>query len=156
AGGFVPYDVSTSSISQLIATGLAGDDTLTLNGLGSGPGNPGITLSGGNDVDTLQVQSTSGHTGLVSLVGNAGSDNFLVYDSGNTVDNFIAPILVDGSDGSLAGNDDRLTIIDSGDLTADNVIISPVNSAVSQDYRIDGINAVVGNDFIFRNVDTFS
>ncbi|WP_254512258.1 autotransporter-associated beta strand repeat-containing protein [Anatilimnocola floriformis] len=156
ATGYVPYEVSNSSIGQLTVNGGAGTDTLELISLGSGAGNPAINLNGGADADTIRVHSTSTHTGPVTLVGGTGSDIFQLFNALNQVDGIVAPIVVDGTDGSLAANNDQLIIDDSGDLTADTVSIGAVNPAMSADYRVEGITSTPGDDVVFRNIDTLS
>ena len=154
ATGYVPYEIGNSNVGQLIVNGGVGEDAITLVSLGSGAGNPAVTLSGGGDTDTLTVQSTSTHTGPVTLLGGAGSDIFQIFNVANTVDAITAQVIVDGTDGSLAGNNDQLIIKDSGDATADTVSIGAVNAASTSDYRVDGINSTAGDDVILRNIDT--
>lgn len=152
--GYAPFEFSGNNYSAVTVQGLGGADSLELIDFGSGQTNhPTITLSGGTESDTLRVRSTSNNTGLVQLVGGAGSDLFQLFDGANTVDAIAGSIDIDGSDGNLSGNTDTLAIVDTGDTSADNVIITPLNAATSADYVVDGINSVSGLDVVFRNVD---
>ncbi|WP_254509681.1 PA14 domain-containing protein [Anatilimnocola floriformis] len=154
--GFTPLELTGNNVGAGIGvSGAAGADTLELIGIGSNQSNPlAITLSGDADADIIRVHSTSGNTGTVTLIGGTGNDQFQLYNVLNTVDSIAGQVVVDGTDGNIAANNDTLTIIDSGDTTADNVLISAVNPATSGDYQIDGINSVAGSDVVFRNVDT--
>ncbi len=155
--GFTPFEFSGDNFGTVGIDGGAGSDTLTLVSIGSGQTNPlNTTLSGGADVDTIRVLATSGNTGTVTMNGGAGSDQFQLYNATNTVDSIAGQVVVDGTDGNIGGNDDTLTIIDTGDTAADVVTISAVNAASSGDYQIEGINSVSGADVIFRNIDTLS
>jgi Ca2+-binding RTX toxin-like protein len=157
ATGYAPFVFSGNNYTALTLNGLDGADTLELIGLGTGQtNNMPINLNGGLGDDTLRVHSTSGQTGTVTLTGDAGNDLFILQSLTNTVDGIVAPIIVDGSDGLVANNDDRLVIVDTGDTTGDTVLISAVNPATSADYRIEGITSTAGNDVIFRNIDTLS
>ncbi len=156
ATGYVPYEIDNSSVGQLAVNGGIGSDTLNLVSLGSGAGNPAINLNGGNDVDTLQVESTNSHTGVVTLNGGSGSDIFLLHSVANRVDLIAAPVIVDGADGNLAGNNDQLTIINSGAVGPNNIVVGAVNPGSSADYRVDGLNSTPGNDFVLRNIDSLS
>jgi fibronectin-binding autotransporter adhesin len=153
--GFVPYEIENTSVSQLVVDGLGGDDKIELVSLGSGStANFGVTLNGGAGADSLRLHSTSGHAITTTLLGGLGSDTIQLFNSANTVDNIGGPVIVDGTDGNIGGNDDKLIIIDSGDATADNVLITAVDPATTADYRVEGINATPGNDVVFRNIDT--
>lgn len=155
--GYVPYEIENSSVSQLTVNSLAGDDRLELLSIGSGSAaNLGITLNGGADTDTLRLYSTSGQAITMTLLGGLGSDTIQLQSATNTVDTIAGPVIVDGSDGNIGGNDDRLIIVDSGDTTADNVLITAVDPATTADYRIEGVNSVTGNDVVFRNIDTLN
>ena len=91
-----------------------------------------MTLPGGdNSADTLRLRSLPA-TASATLSGNAGSDLFQLFDAGNTVDNILGPVIIDGNDGNVIGNTDTLTIVDSGDLTGDlGVVISAVSPGSS-------------------------
>lgn len=155
--GYVPYEIENTSVSQLTVNGLAGDDRLELLSIGSGSAaNLGVTLNGGADTDTLRLYNTSGQAITTTLLGGLGSDTIQLQSATNTVDTIAGPVIVDGSDGNIGGNDDRLIIVDSGDATFDNVLITAVDPATTADYRVEGINAVSGNDVIFRNIDTLN
>jgi hypothetical protein len=155
AVGYTPFQFSGNNFNALNIDAGIGADSLTLSSLGTGQTNPlATTLSGGADADTLRVESTSGNTGVVTLLGGAGNDDFQLYSSTNTVDGIVGQVIVDGTDGNVAANNDTLTIIDSGDLTADNVIIGAVNPTVSADYRVEGITSTAGDDVTLRNIDT--
>lgn len=155
--GYTPFEFSGNNFSGLVINAGAGGDTLDLVSLGSGQISPlPITLNGEGDADTLRVQSTSGNTGTVTLNGGAASDAFQLYNSANTVNSILGQVIVDGTDGNVAANNDTLTIIDTGDTTADNVTIAAVNPGSSADYRIDGINGTAIDDVIFRNIDTLT
>lgn len=155
--GYSPFQFSGNNFSGLVINAGLGTDTLTMTSLGSGQTNPlATTLNGEAGIDTITLQSTSGNTGTVTLVGGAASDVFQLFNASNTVDNIVGPVIVDGTDGNVGGNTDTLTIIDSGDASADNVVISAVNPASSADYRIEGITTTPGNDVIIRNIDTLT
>ena len=107
--------------------------------------------------DTIRVRSTSGNTGTVTLNGNAGSDLFQLFDGRrSTVDNIAGPVIVDGTDGNVGGNTDTLTIVDTGDTTGDNVLISAVNPPVNCRLRSRRDQRPAGNDVIFRNIDVLN
>ena len=154
--GFTPLELTSNNVGAGIGvSGAGGNDTLELISIGVNQSNPlAITLSGDGGVDTLRVHTTSGNTGLVTLNGGAGNDQFQLYNAANTVDSIAGRVVVDGTDGNIAANNDTLTIIDSGDSTADNVLISAVDPLTTADYQIDGINTVAGSDVVFRNIDT--
>lgn len=151
--GYVPYEIDNGSVGQLSVSGGVGSDTIELISMGSGAGNPAINLNGGNDIDTLQVHSTSTHTGLVTLSGGSGSDIFRLHNAANRVDEIVAPVLVDGTDGLVAANNDQLTINNSGAVGPNNIVVGAVNAAASADYRVDGMTSTAGNDFVLRNID---
>ena len=155
--GYTPFTFTGNNFSGLVVDAGAGADTIDIVGVGTGQTIPLVTtLNGGSEADTLRVQSTGVNTGVVTLNGGGGSDNFQIYSGTNTVDGILSQVIVDGFDGNIAANNDTLTIIDAGDVTGDNVVISAVNPAASADYRIDGINGVAGNDVVFRNIDTLN
>lgn len=151
--GYVPYEIDNASVGQWSVNGGVGSDTIELISLGTGAGNPAINLNGGNDIDTLQVHSTSTHTGLVTLSGGLGSDIFRLHNAANRVDEIVAPVIVDGTDGLLAANNDQLTINNSGAVGPNNIVVGAVNAAASADYRVDGMTSTAGNDFVLRNID---
>jgi fibronectin-binding autotransporter adhesin len=152
--GYTPFDFSGNNYSTITIVGNEGEDVLELVGLGTGQtNNPEITLDGGLGNDILRVHSTSNNTGVVSLIGGAGNDSFLLFDSGDTVDNITALVVVDGSDGNVANNLDSLTIVDTGDLTGDTVVVAAVDPANSADYYVEGVSSALGIDVVFRNID---
>lgn len=152
--GYTPFEFSGDNYTTLTVNALAGTDTIDLLSLGSGQTNdPAIFLNGNSENDTLRVRSTSSNTGVVTLNGNAGSDLFQLFDGANTVDGIAGQVVVDGTDGNVVGNTDTLVIVDSGDISGDSVVVSPVNAGSSADYGIEGINNVVGLDIILRNID---
>ncbi len=115
-----------------------------------------LGLAGGDiAADTLRVQSLPSTTSA-TLLGGGGNDSFQLYNATNTVDLILGTVTIDGADGSMAGNTDTLTIIDTGDSTGDDVVIAPVNVATSQDYSIDGITTATNSDVIFRNIDVLN
>jgi fibronectin-binding autotransporter adhesin len=155
--GYTPFEFSGNNFNGLVVNGGVGADTIDLAGIGSGQTNPLATTFNGNaDADTLRVESTSGNIGLVTLNGNAGNDLFQLFSATNTVDAIVGQVVVDGTDGNIGGNTDTLTIIDTGDLSGDSVLISPVNAAGSQDYAVEGITSTVGNDVVLRNIDVLN
>ena len=155
ATGYTPFEFTGNNYSGVSVSGGQGTDTLSLVSIGSSQTNPlATTLNGDAAVDTIRVQSTSGNTGIVTLNGGAGSDQFQLYNTLNTVDAIVGQVVVDGTDGNVGGNNDTLTIIDTGDLSGDNVLVEALNPGVNSDYRIEGINATAGNDVVFRNIDT--
>jgi fibronectin-binding autotransporter adhesin len=157
ATGYTPFEFSGNNFNGVSVSGGLGTDTIDLVSYGTGQIAPlATTLNGDGGVDTLRVQSTSGNTGVVTLNGGAGSDFFQLYSATNTVDGIVGQVVVDGTDGNVGGNTDTLTIINSGDLIGDSVLISPVNAGASQDYAVDGITTTVDNDVIFRNIDVLN
>jgi fibronectin-binding autotransporter adhesin len=160
AVGHTSFDFSGNNYNSLVVNPLDGNDTVDLISFGtSQTNNWPITLNGNADIDTIRVRSTSGNTGLINLNGNAGSDFFQLYDgttTAGTVDNIAGLVIVDGTDGNVALNTDTLTIIDNSDPTADNVLVSPVAAGSSADYAVEGINGLVGNDVVLRNIDTLN
>ncbi len=72
------------------------------------------------------------------------------------MDGIAGPLVADGTDGNVGGNADTLTIVDSGDLSGDSVVISAVDPLTSADFYVDGINAAPGTDVVFRNVDALN
>jgi fibronectin-binding autotransporter adhesin len=154
ASGYVPFDFSGNNFTALTLNALAGIDTLDLISFGTSQTNsPLITLNGNTEDDTIRVRNTSGNTNTVTLNGNAGSDLFQLFDAANMVDGIAGQVIVDGTDGNVANNTDTLTIVDSGDGSGDSVVVSAVNAGAIADYAVEGINGVVGNDVVFRNVD---
>jgi VCBS repeat-containing protein len=154
--GYTPFEFAGNNFGTLGVEGGVGADVLTLVSIGSGQTNPlNIIFSGGTDADTLRVQSTSGNTGTVTLIGNAGNDRFELFSSANTVDTIAGQVVVDGTDGNLAGNTDTLVVIDTGDATGDSVLLAAVNPASSPDYKLDGVTGAGSgvDDIIFRNID---
>ncbi|QDU31658.1 Hemolysin, chromosomal [Anatilimnocola aggregata] len=162
--GYTPFDFSGDNFSSFEVYGLRGSDTLTLTSFGSGQtNNPTIVLDGSNPTgfggptddglaDTLRVLSTSSNTGLVTLLGGLGSDQFFLAGPGLTVDDIAGPVVVDGEDANLANNNDQLFIIDSGDTTADPNVLIAAAGGMNADYAVTGINA---SGVTFRNIDSF-
>lgn len=163
-GGFAPTSFSGYNAVAVIG----GDGAETLNVISvDNAALAAVTLLGGNtnnllglaggDVaaDTLRVQSLPISV-AATLIGNAGSDSFQLSDGTNTVDNIAGQVTIDGTDGSLNGNTDTLTIVDTGDGTGDNALIGAVNAASSQDYFVDGITGAATVDVIFRNIDVLN
>jgi Ca2+-binding RTX toxin-like protein len=160
AVGHTSFDFSGNNYNALVVNPLAGNDTVDLISFGSAQNNNWpITLNGDADADTIRVRNTSGNTGNISLNGNAGNDTFQLYDgvtTAGTVDNIAGLVVVDGTDGNLAGNTDTLVIIDNSDTTGDNVLVSAVAPGSSADYAVEGINGLVGNDVVLRNIDALN
>jgi fibronectin-binding autotransporter adhesin len=157
AAGYTPFEFSGNNYNAVTINALAGADSIDLISLGTGQTNdPAINLNGGTEDDTISVRSTSLNTGLVTLTGDAGNDLFQLFDAGSTVDNIAGAVVVDGIDGNVGGNTDTLTIVDTGDGSGDNVLISAVSAGASQDYAVEGITAAIGSDVTFRNVDVLN
>ncbi len=157
AGTAVPLNIVGNLFSGVTINAGDGADTLELLSIGATQTNPLLTtFNGQGDIDTLRVHGTGANTGTVTLNGGAASDVFQIYNTLNTVDSIVGQVIVDGTDGNVAANNDTLTIIDTGDASTDNVIISAVNAAASGDYRIDGINTTAVDDVVFRNIDTLT
>jgi autotransporter-associated beta strand protein len=155
--GYTPFEFSGNNYNAFSINALGGADSVDLINFGTAQtNNPAINLSGGSEDDTIRVRSTSLNTGLVTLSGNAGSDLFQLFDAANTVDFIVGPVVVDGTDGNVGGNTDTLTIVDSGDVSLDNILISAVNPAASADYALEGMTTAVGNDVTIRNVDVLN
>jgi fibronectin-binding autotransporter adhesin len=143
--GAESIDLQSVNASSLIAVQIIAGNTNNLLGLAGGD----------TAADTLRLQSLPATT-TATLQGGGGSDLFQLYNTLNTVDLILGTVIIDGTDGSLANNTDTLTIIDTGDTTADDVLIAPVNVATSQDYSIDGITTATNSDVIFRNIDVLN
>ena len=152
--GYASAVVVGGTGAELIDVVSIDNATLTSLQVVGGSTNDLLTLPGGeSSADTIRLRSLPS-TASALLQGNAGSDSFQLFDGTNTVDNIQGPVVVDGNDGSIGGNIDTLTIIDSGDVSgADTVIIGAVNAAASQDYFIDGITSTISSDVVFRNID---
>lgn len=158
--GYTPFEFSGNNFGSLSINAGLGNDTLELVGIGDGQTAPlASTFNGEGGNDTLRVHSTGDstatvfNTGMVTLIGGVGDDLFQLFNLANTVDNIAGPVIIDGTDGNVGGNTDRLVIVDTGDATPDTVFIDAVNPGVSDDYRVEGINTVAGNDVTFRNID---
>ena len=163
-GGFAP--TSFSGYNAVAVLGGNGAETINVVSVDSA-GLTSLNLLGGNtsnllglpggDVaaDTLRLQSLPAAV-AATLTGNAGNDNFQLFDGSNTVDNIIGSVIIDGTDGNLAANTDTLTIVDSGDATGDNALIGAANAASSADYFIDGITGSASVDVIIRNIDVLN
>lgn len=157
AAGYTPFEFNGNNFSGLSVNGGLGIDAIELLGYGAGQTNPlATTLNGDSDADSLRVHSTTGNTGIVTLNGGAGSDQFLLSNLLNTVNSIVGQVVVDGTDGNVGGNTDTLTIVDSGDTGPNTVLINTVNPALTADYRVEGITATVGDDVILRNVDVLN
>ncbi|WP_254508744.1 autotransporter-associated beta strand repeat-containing protein [Anatilimnocola floriformis] len=158
ATGYTPLTFSGNNFGSIAIDALANADTIDLASFGSGQtNNPSVTLIGNTGNDTIRVFSTSGNTGTVTLLGGTGNDSFVLQSAaGGPDDDIVGPVIVDGTDGSLAANNDTLTIIDTADATGDTVFINAVNPTASADYRVEGVNAAAGDDVIFRNIDTLN
>lgn len=103
--------------------------------------------------ETLRVQSLPASV-TATLLGRGGNDIYSLFDSGNTVDNILGQVIVDGGPGA----NDQLLIVDTGDLSGDTVFIDTVGQ-VAPNYRIEGITGASGagvNDIIYRNIDTLT
>ena len=158
ATGYTPLVFSGNNFNNISIDGGANADVLELASFGSGQtNNPTVTLSGGIGDDTLRVLSTSGNTGIVTLLGGVGSDSFVLQSAvGGPDEDITAPVIVDGTDGSIASNNDTLTIIDTADASGDTVFVNATSAGTSSDYRVEGVNAAAGDDVIFRNIDTLT
>jgi extracellular elastinolytic metalloproteinase len=157
ATGYTPFEFSGNNFDTLTIGALGGVDSLDLVSFGSAQtNNPAINLQGGTEDDTLRVHSTSGNSGPIALLGGAGNDLFQLFDAGNTVNNIAGPVEIDGSDGNIGGNIDTLTIVDSGDLISNNVVLGPVDPSLSPDYFLEGINTAANSDVVLRNIDALN
>jgi autotransporter-associated beta strand protein len=155
--GYTPFQFDGNNYSGVVVNGGLGADAIDLVGIGAGQSNPLANIFNGEaDADTLRVEGTGTNTGMVTLNGNAGNDLFQLYSAANTVNSIVGPVVVDGTDGNVGGNTDTLTIIDSGDVGGNNVLISPVNAGTSADYAVEGITTTLGNDVVFRNIDVLN
>ena len=127
--------------------------SLTIN---AGNTNNWLGIVGGDlAADTLRLQLLPASVSAL-LQGAGGNDVFQLYNASNTVDQILSTVTIDGGDGNLAGNTDTLTIIDTGDTTADDVVIGAVNAAISADYFIDGITTATSSDVVVRNIDVLN
>ena len=154
--GYTPFSFLGNSFGTLGVDGGAGADTLNLISLAPTQTNPlAVVFNGGTDADTLRVQSTSNNSGTVTLNGGLGNDLFQLFDFSNSVDGITGQVVVDGTDGNVGGNADRLVIVDTGDATGDSVLLAPVDAAISQDYKLDGLTGAGAgiDDVIIRNID---
>ncbi|WP_254508229.1 autotransporter-associated beta strand repeat-containing protein [Anatilimnocola floriformis] len=163
-GGFAP--TSFTGYNAVAVVGGNGAETLNLVSVDNaalasvalygGNTNSLLGIPGGDaSADTLRVQSLPAGI-AATLNGNAGSDLFQLFDSTNTVDNIAGTVTVDGTDGSMAGNTDTLTIIDTGDVTGDSALIGAVSPGTSADYFVDGISSAATMDVVFRNIDVLN
>lgn len=150
---YTPFNYTASgglhSFSGLSLFGLDGDDTLNLQGFGSAVANdPVILLDGGNNNDTLQVGSTSGNLGLITMLGQAGNDTFrlasdgLVPSGANRSDLINGKVVVDG--GPAAGNDQLFVVALANSAALTNVQITGTT--------IDNVMPASSMDVTFSNV----
>ncbi|QDU28396.1 Hemolysin, chromosomal [Anatilimnocola aggregata] len=152
--GYTPFDFSGNNYSAFTVDGLGGDDNIELVSFGTAQDNdPPITLAGGTGNDMLRLHSTSSNTGLVTILGGTGNDTISLHDASNTVNNIAGLVEVDGGDGIVADNVDTLIIDDRGDTAADNVLVTAVDAASADLYKVEGINGLTGDDVVFRNID---
>ena len=91
--------------------------------------------------DSLRVFSTPDATS-VSLLPGGGDDLVVLTDAASSLDGILAPLHIDGGDGN-----DRLVLIDSGDATADSIIIT--ESSLVGLAGIAGSSPAIG----FANID---
>ncbi|WP_254508011.1 beta strand repeat-containing protein [Anatilimnocola floriformis] len=163
-GGFAPTTFAGYQSATLVGGGGAESinvvsvDNATLTNLTVLGGNTNdlLGIAGGDaSADTLRISSLPA-TVAALLRGNAGSDNFQLFDAGNSVDNIAGNVTIDGTDGNLGGNTDTLTIVNTGSSNADAAIIGAVAPGSSQDYFIDGVTTAVSTDVVFRNIDVLN
>ncbi|WP_425617659.1 autotransporter-associated beta strand repeat-containing protein [Anatilimnocola sp. NA78] len=150
---YTPFQFTGNNYTTFTVNGLGGGDSIDLVSFGSAQTNNfPITLNGEGGDDNIRLHSTSLNTGLVTLLGGLGDDTIHLGNLSNNVNNIDGLVVVDGTDG-VPNLNDTLIINDSGDNTADNVLVAPVNAASSDYYKVEGINGLTGDDVIFRNID---
>ena len=154
--GFTDVLVAGGNGSENIDLVSVDNATLTLVRLAGGNTNDLLAQPGGDTAaDTIRLRSLPA-TIQALLAGYAGSDNFLLSDAGNSVDNIAGNVTVDGTDGNVGGNADTLSIVNTGSANADNALVGAVNPGVSQDYFVDGVTSNVSTDVVFRNIDVLN
>ncbi|MCI0358261.1 MAG: hypothetical protein L0211_07245, partial [Planctomycetaceae bacterium] len=142
--GYAQLDVVGGNGAELIdQVGFDSDTSLTSAQLRGGNTADFLGLLVGNDAasDTLRIRSTPALTSIVAN-GDGGDDLVHLEGAANTVDLLLANVAVTG--GPLAGND-TLTVVDSGDLTGDTVVITQ--------NTIDGNTGAAGPDINYSNID---
>jgi hypothetical protein len=171
AAGYTPFDFSGNNYNALTVSGLGGDDILVLTSFGSGQTNDSpILLQGDGGADAIQVQSTSGETGPITLVGGTENDTFYLSDgvlpgspqtapgsAFNTgdVDNIAAVVSVfgennpAGANALIAARNNRLFVTDEASAAGN--VVGITNSAIN-----DILGVVAGPDVGYSNIDTLA
>ena len=141
--------------TQLFVVGGDGGEFIDMEDLDTATTLTSVTLQGGNTADllgllvgndissdTIQVESTPATTPVV-VDADGGDDTVLLFDKDVfTVDNILANVNVDGGTGN-----NLLQVVDSGDLTGDNVTITQLT--------IEGLTGFAGTpDVNYANIDT--
>ncbi len=150
---YTPFNFSalgSSSYGDISLFGLDGNDKLNMQGFGNTVANdPTITLSGGNNDDTLQVGDTSGNSGLISIFGGSGNDTVvLTSDSlstsnANRTDQIRGQVAIDG--GPSLANDQLFLVALANTAALTNVQITSTT--------IDNVtNYAAGPDVTFNNI----
>ncbi|MCA9245959.1 MAG: choice-of-anchor D domain-containing protein [Planctomycetales bacterium] len=153
-GGFETVDFSGFGSLSILGGGGAAE-TINLVSLDSVSPPTSVVLDGDNTTDTdnsgdtLRVQSTPSGV-AVTLRGGGGNDAFNIFSTSSKVDGIQGTVNVSPA-GDEGGVNDRLTIIDSADGTADTVNINSTT--------IDGIfDSGSGTDVTYNpdNLDSVS
>ncbi|MFO0885447.1 MAG: autotransporter-associated beta strand repeat-containing protein [Pirellulales bacterium] len=150
---YTPFNYSASggthSYSALNLAGLGGNDTLNMQGFGSSVANdPTILLDGGNNDDILQVGSTSGNLGAISILGQSGNDTIRLYTDGlnpsgaNRSDLISGKVTVDG--GAASDNDQLFLVALTNSSALTNVQITSTT--------IDNVTPAASTDVTFSNI----
>lgn len=151
AGNLYPtFAWENDSFPSLQLSGLGGNDTLDLVSLNAGETSFPVTLLGGDNDDTIRVQTTTAGS-TVTMLGGNGADALQVYTiagatafPGDTTDGIASQIIADGELGV-----DSLTIRNSGSTSA------TANFVEATDFTVDGINNnFAGPDVTHTNVET--
>nr|MCH9773453.1 choice-of-anchor D domain-containing protein [Cyanobacteriota bacterium] len=139
--GFNDLEVLGGSGSELIDL-IALDSTTTLTQIQLDADD--VFGTNAADVDTIRVRSTpAGVLTDVFILAADGDDLIQIFDAGNTVDNINAAITVDGEGGT-----DTLTVIDSGDATADTFEVTSTT--------VEGLTSAAGTDVTFADIDNLN
>ncbi|QDU26773.1 Hemolysin, chromosomal [Anatilimnocola aggregata] len=159
--GSLTYAPTTfSGFNSLVVRSGGGADTIDLVAIDTTPANgvvldTSVLLDADNQLstdlsaDNIIVRTLPALSGVATLLGGLGSDTFRLTDD---LDDIAGPVVVDGEDNNLAGNNDQLFIDDSGDTTADPNVLIAAAGGMNADYAVTGINA---SGVTFRNIDSF-
>jgi Metallo-peptidase family M12/RTX calcium-binding nonapeptide repeat (4 copies) len=108
-GGFAPLYFANKA--NVYVHGLGGTDTLTVNFLTPAAGLSTLTVDGGADNDTLNVQSVASGVALTANGGD-GDDQIVVGNAFNNLGTIVGSVTVNGGNQATLG--DTLRVEDSG------------------------------------------